>query len=174
MTDWRSELVARYPDIFRRRIGDREITAGCPSVSDGWRGIIEKAIERMAAAVRAHPRGSLTIVQIKEKLGGLRIYYDAGRLPAETIAKIEEAIDLAEARAACTCDVCGSEGRLFDDGGWLATRCEVHGRGTPVPFSGGENTIVKYDIDGMGRRRVVSRRRYDRANDRFVDVTQEN
>lgn len=171
--DWRDQLIARYPDLFRRTVRGQEITTGYPRVDDGWREIVEKALERMAAAVQGQPRGSLQVVQIKEKLGGLRLYYNAGRLDPAAVAKVEEAVDLAEARADCTCEVCGRAGRLFNNDGSLATRCEMHGRGKPVPLSDDANTFVKYEVDGTGRRRIISRRRYDRAGDRFIDIPEE-
>lgn len=168
--DWWPQLIARYPDLFRWMVGDRAVTSGYPAVNDGWRDIVEKAVERMAAAVRGRSREPLRIIQIKEKLGGLRIYYDSGRLDAETFVAVEEAVDLAEARAGCTCDICGRESQLYNKNGWLATRCEKHSKGNPVPLSGDGNVIVKYATED-DRRRVISRRRYDRAHDRFVDIT---
>jgi len=52
----------------------------------------------------------------KEKYATLRFYWE-GALSPEANAKVEEIIDLAEARSACTCEVCG-EGINF--------RREVH------------------------------------------------
>lgn len=85
-------------------------------------------------------------------------------------AQVEEAIDLAEARSACTCEICGREGRLYDRGGWLATACPEHARGEPVPVKVGcENLhVVRRLVDGGVR--IVSCRRYDRNADAFVDV----
>jgi hypothetical protein len=40
---------------------------------------------------------------------------------------------LAVARSACTCEICGAEGRLYSRRGWLATRCAEHAAGDPVP-----------------------------------------
>jgi hypothetical protein len=39
-----------------------------------------------------------------------------------------DAIDLAEARSACTCEACGEPGRL-NGSGWLVTRCAEYAAG---------------------------------------------
>ncbi|MCA6116718.1 hypothetical protein J6524_17690 [Bradyrhizobium sp. WSM 1738] len=44
--------------------------------------------------------------------------------------QVEEAIDLAEARSACTCEVCGEVG-VLRGGGWLTTRCYRYAEGRP-------------------------------------------
>jgi hypothetical protein len=51
------------------------------------------------------------VLQIKEKFGTLRFYWD-GTLSSEATAQVEEAIALAEARSACTCELCDAEGQL--------------------------------------------------------------
>ena len=113
--------------------------------------------------------GTFSALQIKEKYGTLRWYW-TGRLSNEAEARAEEAIDLAEARSACTCETCGKSGRLFNRGGWFMTACAEHAKGEPVPVKPGfENLhIVRKIVEG--RVRIFSCRRYDRAADTFVDV----
>jgi hypothetical protein len=55
-------------------------------------------------------------LQIKEKFGALRFYWDGG-LSEATRVKVKEAIALATARSACSCEICGAEGRLYTNGG---------------------------------------------------------
>jgi hypothetical protein len=83
--------------------------------------------------------------------------------------KVEEAIDLAEARSACDCEHCGEEGRLYRVSSVLMTRCEAHGKGQPVAIKPGfENVyLVRRIVGGQSR---VTCRRYDRATDSLVDV----
>ena len=127
MTDsWQSDLMLRYPQLFQQ--------AGYPTVGDGWQDLIERAVARVAAAVAGGPAGSgVGIVQIKEKFGTLRLYYHARKLPTKIFARVREAIDLAEARSACTCEECGAEGRLYKRNGWYLTRCVDHAEGEPGP-----------------------------------------
>jgi hypothetical protein len=52
--------------------------------------------------------GTFRFSQIKEKHGGLRVYWD-GTLSPDGTALVEEAIELAEARAAVTREICGDQ-----------------------------------------------------------------
>lgn len=164
MPDWKRDLVDRYPHLFTLMQDGRPVpSGGYPTVGDGWRELIEKAVERLAAAV-AGQEGELQIVQVKEKFGGLRIYTH-GSLPQQAWDAVHSAIDLAEARADETCEECGSRGRLYDDGGWLLTRCSAHARGSPVP---GRGRYVKRIA--IGRPAARRSRRYDYESDSFVDL----
>ncbi|WP_375762572.1 hypothetical protein ACE10W_05155 [Bradyrhizobium sp. B025] len=164
--DWRIELISTYPELFHP-VGDPRRGEGMPYVDDGWRDLLDRMCVRILTAVRADG-GTFKFTQIKEKYGTLRVYWD-GALSPDADARVEEAITLAEARSACTCDVCGEEGRLRD-GAWLATRCVAHAEGlTPVERRlGFENVyLVRHFADG---RHFVTYRRYDRQNDVFIDV----
>ncbi|MBB1090463.1 hypothetical protein HUU61_04100 [Rhodopseudomonas palustris] len=165
---WQAALVARHPNAFNVEFNGRITTPGYPSVGDGWRELVETAVGRMVEA--AAPRGSLTIVQIKEKFGGLRIYWHGRNLSAVSTRAIEEAVALAEARSACTCEVCGAEGRLHKHGGWFATACPEHARGNPVRVKPGFDNIRIVRSFEPGKPPILSCRRYDRATDTFVDV----
>jgi hypothetical protein len=168
--DWRSNLIDRYPALFRRVVHGREVTTGYPAVEAGWRSLIETAVMRIDSAVAGFPPGCLSIVQIKEKLGGLRIYCHCQDLPDDVLCLVREAVDLAEARAACTCEICGMEGQLHDRAGWLTTRCDLHAVGRQVPcWHGPENLHIKWAVEN-GKWRVLSCRRYDRDRDELVDV----
>jgi hypothetical protein len=166
--NWRVGLVEAYPDLFRPPAGALEGAEGSPDCGQGWRDLLERACVRIRAAVQADG-GSFKATQIKEKFGSLRFYWD-GALSPEAVALVEEAVDLAEARSACTCEICGAEGRLHYRGGWLATACAEHARGEPVPVRPGcENVhVVRQVVEG--RVRIISCRRYDRDADAFVDV----
>ena len=57
--------------------------------------------------------------QIKEKYGGLRIYFSGGD------DYIEGLISMAEAISYKICEICGNKGEP-NEGGWISTRCEAH------------------------------------------------
>ncbi|TCU60490.1 hypothetical protein EDE08_1213 [Bradyrhizobium sp. R2.2-H] len=164
--DWRVELVETYPDLFHP-VGDPPSAQGWPEVGDGWRDLLDRACVRIRAAIQADG-GTFHATQIKEKYGTLRFYWE-GALSPEADAKVEEAIDLAEARSACTCEVCGEPGRLHGSG-WLVTRCAACAAGRPLVESrpGFENIFVVERI--VGDRRDVRCRRYDRTTDSFIDI----
>jgi hypothetical protein len=168
---WQAALLARYPALFNQEINGRIITQGYPSVDDGWRDLVETAIGRIAGAAAVAPSGSLRIGQIKEKFATLRVYLDSRTgFTGTTNAAIDEAICLAEARSACTCETCGEPGRLFKFGGWYKTACDEHGsKGKSVPERPGlENAHITWRyVDG---KRAVRARRYIRATDSFEEV----
>lgn len=64
------------------------------------------------------------ILQIKEKFGALRYYYETD----VKIVSVKEAMDRyvrqAELESAKTCEFCGAEGKLMSRKmGWMKTRC---------------------------------------------------
>jgi hypothetical protein len=58
-------------------------------------------------------------VQVKEKYGTLRFYYDGGD---DFIYGI---VQMAESMSEVTCEACGNPGKLRN-GGWIQTLCDVH------------------------------------------------
>jgi hypothetical protein len=156
----RIEFMEAHPRVF----GD--FSQGYPECGEGWRDLLERACVRIEAALG--PGDTFEAQQIKEKYATLR-WYHAGRLSATAKVNVEEAIDLAEARSACTCEVCGAPGRLYDRGRWLATACPEHALGEPMPVKiGCENLyVVRRLVDGIVR--IVSCRRYERDADAYVD-----
>jgi hypothetical protein len=168
---WQAALLARYPDLFIEESNGRIGTPGYPTCGDGWRDLVETAVGRIATAVAAAPSGSVGIDQVKEKFGALRLYWHGrNNLPEETCAAVEEAIYLAEARSACTCETCGAEGRLFKHGGQLLTACDTHAKGNAVHGRPGRENVHIVRTVKDGKLIIVSCRRYVRETDSFVDV----
>ena len=105
-----------------------------------------------------------TLKQIKEKFGGLRIYYSVGgAVVDEAIEAISAALELAEARAMHTCEICGEPGMLRR-GGYMQTLCGEHATEPPKQKprpriegtylrKGGDGSWYKYDplLDRMVR-----------------------
>jgi len=168
---WQDDLVARYPNLFDSEIHGQIRRPGSPEVGgDGWQDLVQRAVERIAAAVSAAP-DSLRITQIKEKFATIRIYWWAG--PGFTDAMrdaVNEIVDLAEARSACTCQQCGEPGRLFKHGGWYKTACDVHGKGERVTNHRPQDENVHVTWRIIGATRTVRARRYIRDTDSFEDV----
>ena len=166
--NWRVELIEAYPDLFQPPADFPGAAAGSPECDAGWHDLLDRMCVRIRTAVQADG-GAFKFGQIKEKFGGLRVYWD-GKLSPEADAQVEEAIALAEARSAVTCEICGEEGRLYD-GAWLTTRCAAHAEGrrpAAMLWEGFVNLhIVRHYIDGQ---RHITCRRYDRETDSFVDV----
>jgi hypothetical protein len=165
-TDWRNELIKAHRGLFYSPPRAPE-ARGYISCGDGWRDLLERAFAKIEAIV--DEGGSFRALQIKEKDGTLRLYW-RGELSDEAEAKINEVIDLAEARSACTCSKCGEEARLYRSGSSLLTRCAVHAVGRLVEIKPGlENMHIVHRIVQDGTR-IVTCCRYHRATDAFVDV----
>jgi len=164
--DWRIELIEAHPHLFHASVGASEATQGYPICGVGWRDLLERLFIRIEAAI-AESGGSLRVLQIEEKFGTLRFYW-LGELSDESRTKVEEAIALAEARSACTCEKCGEEGRLYRHGGMWTTRCPVHAKGEPVRIEAGLESFHVIRLIELHDMRVFFCRGYDRAADAFV------
>jgi hypothetical protein len=165
---WSQELVYRYPEVFIRKLRGVPFAAGYPHCNDGWREIVTKLVARVSAAAVGYP---VHLTEIQERHGRLTIYWKAeSDLPKRVERAIAEAIALAEARAACSCTVCGASARLFSNAGQFFPACPDHARGVQVPVGCGvENVhIVRYFVNGHFC--TLEPRRYDRMHDRFVDI----
>jgi hypothetical protein len=162
--NWRFELIEAYPDIFHPLPDHPGVAQASPECGAGWRALLEHACARIRAAVQADG-GSFRATQIKEKYATLRFYWESALSP-EADAEVDEIIDLAEARSACTCEQCGKPGRPFNRGGWFMTACDEHGKGEPdAERRDLEKVHVVYRIvDGEP---VPCGRRYDRSTDSF-------
>lgn len=167
LRDWRVDLVESHPDLFGAPSGSPQSAEGLPECEEGWWPILETACIRIRKA-KKFGYGSFRFSQIRQKKGILRIYW-TGRLSSRADAKVRTAIERAEARSGCTCEICGREGRLFRNGGLLMTRCDAHTNAFPVEIKPGlENMhIVQTVVEG---RLSCECRRYDRGTDVFIDV----
>ena len=87
-----------------------------PQVAAGWLPIVEE----MLVALKDLP---VTIVQIKEKFGELRVYADS--VTDEQVTEIAETIEAAVYKARHTCEICGEPGKpvYINVPG---VRCEAH------------------------------------------------
>jgi hypothetical protein len=92
------------------------------STLPGWDRLLD-ALDRDLAAIDP----GYAICQIKNKLGGLRVYVELSLgLPDERCAAVYARIRAAETQAATVCETCGAPGRLRSDGGWYRVACNQH------------------------------------------------
>jgi hypothetical protein len=165
--NWRLHLMLSHPRLFEVMSDEPHLSFGYPNCEEGWREILKTLCTRIETALREDE--SFQFVRIKQKFGILRADYDYEG-PEETEAKIGHAVDLAVARSACTCEICGAEGRLYSNRGWLGTRCGEHAAGDPVP--------PRYGLGFENVRRLRRWRwkadlyyaRYDRGTDTLTEV----
>lgn len=133
-------LCEKYPLIFANRYGNMQSTAMCWGFEcgDGWyniidalclniQGYIDGVKKSRDALLKNNPYNApipdevpqVVAVQVKEKFGGLRFYYDGGD---ERIRGMEQ---VAESMSTRTCETCGKPGKLITNGWWY-TACEEH------------------------------------------------
>jgi hypothetical protein len=164
--DWRIELMQAHARLFDLMAGEPERSVGYPNCKDGWQDILERLCTRIENALRADE--SFEFIRIKQKFGVARIDWD-GDVSDETRTKIGEAINLAVARSASTCEICGAEGRLYSNRGWVATACAEHAAGDPVPVRPGfENVRLLRRRPGAAD---MYHARYDRETDSLTEVS---
>ena len=89
-------------------------------IGEGWYGIIIELFNSISD-ILSHGTtkipGSVSIITVKEKFGGLRVY-TSGVCP-----DIDRLITRAEEQADETCERCGEPGILQTTGSWLKTLC---------------------------------------------------
>ena len=116
MSGLTDQLRAEYPGLYPPTLLDHHF-----SVPVGWAGILRRLSERLTDK-------QLTVLQVKEKFGGLRYYVEIGA--AEDVGS---AIGDAENQSWETCDVCGEYGELrATDSHWFMVRCDSHANGVSV------------------------------------------
>jgi hypothetical protein len=117
-------LVTAYPELFAAtELPPTEslMCFGC-ECGDGWYGLIKAASElislHMKRVQQENPNAKFVWAQIKEKFGGLRLYYDG-----YSDDYIRGVLSMAYELAFITCEVCGSPGEQRS-GGWIVTQCD--------------------------------------------------
>lgn len=112
-------LYQNYPELFQGRT--RPITESLmgfgPECGDGWCDLIDGLCHDLMALCRKHDWPVPEVVQVKEKLGGLRFYLRSGHpMLFDRIAEAEEA-------SLETCEVCGGAGQIGVRGCYMCVRC---------------------------------------------------
>ena len=100
------KLFERFPSIFPPEAIREDLTKSCLAwgceVGPGWFPIVEDMLKKMSS-VAIRPQ-LLQLEQIKEKFGGLRVYYSAA---AAIEKQVDSIVAKAEDAAARTCEHCG-------------------------------------------------------------------
>lgn len=96
-----------------------------PETAEGWDALVEDFIQEMNEAACAFRNKSITIIDIKEKFGGLRIYVDYD-LPSEQISELERIVSKYEHLSLKTCSYCGEENKQMHKrmGYWDIVICQ--------------------------------------------------
>lgn len=91
------------------------------SVGGGWAHLINQVFDTLDRI-----KGSVKIVQVKEKYAGLRVYTDYVN------DELDKVIRDAERESLKTCETCGKPGKVRGQG-WYYTSCDEHARNNDQP-----------------------------------------
>ena len=95
------------------------------AIGPGWLPIVEKLLVA-AQEVEKESTSKIHVVQVKEKFGTLRFYYEVSPYaPDNAIKEFDAKVDAAEWESAITCEECGQPGKQTDIGlhRWVRTLC---------------------------------------------------
>jgi len=132
------QLFQKYPDLFSNRTKspmESCMSWGC-EIGNGWYELLNSVCWRIfqyeqniADRVRIRTKNGkendqsdldyvpVKFDQIKEKFGGLRIYYSGGDDYVDGI------VGMADEYSYKVCEVCGNAGKP-NKGGWISTLCD--------------------------------------------------
>lgn len=103
--DWSYEQI-KWAERWNRNVNDPDYE---------WTAFVKRE-ERPVP----EPVEQVVAIQVKEKFGGLRFYYNGGD------DYIRGVVDMVEEMSYRTCEVCGAPADIANDGGWHRARCEEH------------------------------------------------
>ncbi|WP_165941766.1 MULTISPECIES: hypothetical protein [unclassified Bradyrhizobium] len=165
--NWPRDLMLWHPRLFLTMMEEPSRSFGYPHCERGWQDILIRLCRRIEIALGE--REEFEFVRIRQKMGILRVDWDA-EASEDTEAKIGHAVDLAVARSACTCEICGAEGRLYHNKGWLGTRCAEHAAGEPVARRYGHGFENMRRLRRWRGQADIYFARYDRETDTLTEV----
>lgn len=121
-------LCSKFPEIFRDRYSLECETAMCRGFEhdDGWFVILDCGLQIIQRHIDYKSAPSSKIVdqvvaiQVKEKFGALRFYYNGGD------EYIQGVFDMMEKVSSHVCEICGDAGRTRKRRRWLKTLCDKH------------------------------------------------
>lgn len=116
-----TDLTLAYPNLFPCHV---DCLCGA-----GWYSLLKRLFDQLEPlAAEAHvsfPDKPLHVIEVKQKLGGLRVYLRGGasrQLREQTLALIQKAGEEAER----TCELCGQPGSMRELRGYYTPRCDAH------------------------------------------------
>jgi len=106
----KKEIQEQYKDLFSDKFYDF-------SISDGWLTIITSLLKSIENDIKYNDMPDVKIIQIKQKFGGLRVYYDGGN--DATRGMVTMSMVITEE----TCEDCGSTEDISQTSGYIRTLC---------------------------------------------------
>src|ERR1700730_10742662 len=117
------KLVERWPSWFNVTGNQRETRmADGFAHGNGWFNIVWKLCEDLEPLVAEAEKATgypFEVLQVKQKLGGLRVYVN------HSTKVIRNRIEAAQLESLRTCEVCGQPGSRRE-GDWIPAVCDEH------------------------------------------------
>ena len=117
--DWQTELKEQFPELTNKIYGFEH--------NEGWKNLILRMLDEVdrynAYSASNDPEYTPAyFVQIKEKFGGLRAYFEGGN---DNVYKI---VLKYEHESMTICEVCGTKENVKtrSNKGWIQSTCENH------------------------------------------------
>ena len=114
-------LLKKFPELCVH-------TSAGMQIGIGWVPLMIELCEALELLKTERPGLSVEFVQVKEKFGGLRCYYNTQSASPDTLNIINSIVKVAEEKAWRTCEVCGEPGTI-NRTGWLQVTCPQHTKG---------------------------------------------
>ena len=121
-------LCEKYPKMMVNRHKPMTQTTMCWGFEcgDGWYNILNQLMSQIQHHIDWKNRDTevvqqVTLDQVKEKFGTLRVYYSGGD------DYIRGLVSMAQAMSGSTCEVCGNAGK-FRGKSWFYTACDEHAK----------------------------------------------
>lgn len=128
-SDLENKLYAKYPQLFQDK--DLGVEKSCMAwgleCGDGWYTLIDTmcaSIESRETNIKAKTVNytGVKFEQVKEKFGGLRVYFSGGD------DYIKGIISFASDMSYTICENCGNKGSV-NKNGWITVLCQGCGNG---------------------------------------------
>lgn len=119
-----NDLNTKYPLAFETRTLRTKINQDhLIRIRDGWYDLVEPIIQYIHEYNSIADIKQITIIAIKQKYGGLRVYYNS----EDHLDFLDNLVSFSEEDSFYTCEFCGESGILRKSPkGWLHTSCNKH------------------------------------------------
>lgn len=106
------KLASDFPTMF---------STMCVECGNGWYDLVHKLCENISVI---DTEKEVHVVQVKEKFGKLRFYYEHTSAHISLRDTIDSLVDAAEAESSLTCEHCGKAATSdLTTTGWIVTLC---------------------------------------------------
>lgn len=106
-------LIKTFPDLIRKNLHFE--------IEDGWYQIVFDLFTKIQKHCES-TKQKVTILQVKEKFAGLRVYYSHEGGEKDNV--VFDLVMEAQNKSYSTCELTGGVGSLYNCGIWVKTLCD--------------------------------------------------